>query len=68
MRGSFRLQRAHSIRLSVKQRFNDVVCDIVESRAASTCDNLSRDFGERFVTGYKAPSTVDMLFDPPFRE
>jgi hypothetical protein len=40
---------------------------------ASTCpqttyDNFTRDFGERFVPGYKAPSTVDYLWNSPFKE
>jgi hypothetical protein len=26
------------------------------------------DFGERFVSGYKAVSTVDLLMDAPFDE
>ncbi len=55
-------------RLSMKERFIDAVCDVVESHPASTYDNYARDFGERFVPGYDAPSTVDMLLDSPFRE
>ncbi|HEY6644477.1 hypothetical protein [Povalibacter sp.] len=55
-------------RLSMKERFIDAVCDIVESHPASTYDNFARDFGERFVPGYEAPSTVDRLLDSPLRE
>jgi hypothetical protein len=55
-------------RLDMKQQFTHAVCRIVESRPATTYDNFARDFGERFVPGYKASSTVDMLFDAPFRE
>lgn len=55
-------------RLGMKERFIDAICDVVESHPAATYDNFARDFGERFVPGYKAPSTVDMLFDSPFQE
>jgi hypothetical protein len=34
--------------------------------AATTYGNFARDFGERFVPGYEAPSTVDYLLNAPF--
>jgi len=55
-------------RLGMKQRFTNAVCWIVQTRAATTYDNFARDFGERFVSGYKRPSTVDVLLNAPFRE
>ena len=55
-------------RLEMKERFTQAVCRIVETRPASTYDNFARDFGERFVPGYKRPSVVDFLMDSPFRE
>jgi hypothetical protein len=55
-------------RLDMKQRFTHAVCGIVESRPDTTYDNFARDFGERFVPGYKRPSAVDILFDSPFQE
>ena len=55
-------------RLEMKQRFTHAVCEIVKSRPHSTYDNFARDFGERFVAGYKAPSTVDYLLNAPFDE
>lgn len=55
-------------RLGMKQRFTRAVCDIVERRPATTYDNFARDFGERFVKGYSAPSTVDFLLNSPFKE
>jgi hypothetical protein len=42
-------------RLAMKQRFTSAVCGIVTT-------------GERFVPGYKAPSTVDYLMNSPFSE
>lgn len=53
-------------RLNMKQRFTSAVCRIVETRPATTYDNFARDFGERFVAGYRAPSTVDYLANSPF--
>jgi hypothetical protein len=55
-------------RLQMKQQFSRAVCRLCETRAATTYDNFARDFGERFVTGYRAPSTVDLLFAAPFEE
>ena len=55
-------------RLGMKQQFKCAVCGIVETRPGTTYDNFARDFGERFVAGYKAPSTVDYLLNAPFSE
>jgi hypothetical protein len=55
-------------RLDMKKRFTDAVCRIVETRPASTYDNFARDFGERFLPGYRRPSAVDFLLGSPFRE
>ena len=55
-------------RLDMKQRFTRAVCCIVETRPATTYDNFARDFGERFVPGYKRPSAVDYLLNSPFKE
>jgi len=55
-------------RLDMKQRFTRAVCGIVKARPATTYDNFARDFGERFVAGYKAPSAVDYLLNSQFRD
>ncbi len=55
-------------RLEMKQKFTRAVCGIVETRPATTYDNFARDFGERFVPGYKPVSTVDYLLNSPFKE
>ncbi len=55
-------------RLEMKKQFAHAVCRIVETRPASTYDNFARDFGERFVPGYKPPSVVDFLTGSPFSE
>ena len=53
-------------RLDMKRSFTDSVCRIVKTQPETTYDNFARDFGERFVPGYKAPSTVDFLMNGPF--
>lgn len=55
-------------RLDMKEMFTNAVCGIVETRPETTYDNFARDFGERFIPRYKAPSTVDYLFDSSFAE
>lgn len=55
-------------RLAMKEQFTNAVCRIVETRSDTTYDNFARDFGERFVPGYKRPSAVDLLFNAPFKE
>jgi hypothetical protein len=55
-------------RLEMKRRFTDSVCRIVTTRPETTYDNFAGDFGERFVPGYRRPSTVDFLMNAPFEE
>jgi hypothetical protein len=55
-------------RLEMKRRFTDSVCRIVAAKPETTYDNFAGDFGERFVPGYKRPSTVDFLMNAPFEE
>jgi hypothetical protein len=55
-------------RLDMKRRFTDSVCGIVKAKPETTYDNFARDFGERFVPGYKPQSSVDFLMNAPFQE
>jgi hypothetical protein len=55
-------------RLKMKDRFKDACCRLVAERPETSHDNFLRDFGERFVPGYKAVSTVDLLLNAPFDE
>ena len=55
-------------RLAMKEGFTRDVCRICATRPETTYDNFARDFGERFVPGYKAPSIVDFFKSSPFRE
>jgi hypothetical protein len=55
-------------RLQLKQRITECSCHIAKTVPQTTYDTFIRDFGERFVSGYKAPSLVDMVADSPFDE
>ena len=55
-------------RLKMKQRFAETCCRLVSEKPETSHDNFLRDFGERFVPGYKAVSTVDLLMNAPFDE
>ena len=55
-------------RLKMKQRFAEACCRLVTAKPKTSHDNFLRDFGERFVPGYKAVSTVDLLMNAPFDE
>ena len=41
---------------------------LVTARRETSYDNFLRDFGERFVSGYRPISTVDLLMNAPFEE
>jgi len=55
-------------RLRMKHRFAETCCSLVTAKPETSHDNFLRDFGERFVPGYKAVSTVDVLMNAPFDE
>jgi hypothetical protein len=55
-------------RLRMKDQFSETCCRLVRERPETSHDNFLRDFGERFVPGYKAVSTVDLLMNAPFDE
>jgi hypothetical protein len=55
-------------RLRMKQRFTETCCRLVTAKPETSYDNFLRDFGERFVPGYKAVSTIDLLMNAPFHE
>jgi hypothetical protein len=55
-------------RLKMKERFAETCCRLVTAKPDTSYDNFLRDFGERFVPGYKGVSTVDLLMNAPFDE
>lgn len=55
-------------RLKLKTEFAERCRRLVAAKPETTFDNFLRDFGERFVPGYKPLSTVDLLMNAPFEE
>jgi hypothetical protein len=55
-------------RLKMKDKFAETCCRLVATKPETSSDNFLRDFGERFVPGYKPISTVDLLMHAPFEE
>lgn len=55
-------------RLGMKRRMSKCFCHVAATRPETTYDNFVRDFGERFVPGYQAPSAVDFVACAPFPE
>ena len=53
-------------RLSLKSQLTNCLCAVVRRKPATTYDNFMRDFGERYVSGYQARSSVDRLDAAPF--
>lgn len=55
-------------RLKMKDKFAEACCHLVTARPETSSDNFLRDFGERFVPGYRPISAVDLLMNAPFEE
>jgi hypothetical protein len=55
-------------RLKMKEKFSQACCHVIQKRPETSSDNFLRDFGERFVPGYKVVSAVDLLMNAPFEE
>ena len=55
-------------RLAIKEQFKNAMCGIVRRKPQTTYDNFVRDFGDRYVAGYKAPSSADRLQGAPYAE
>jgi hypothetical protein len=55
-------------RLEMKRQMAGCFCSIAQHHPETTYDNFVRDFGERYVAGYSAPSVVDVFMAAPFEE
>jgi hypothetical protein len=55
-------------RLGLKDQFVRCFTHIAKVCPETTYDNFVRDFGERFVQGYRPPSAVDWVLNAPFKE
>lgn len=55
-------------RLEMKKRMTSCFTHFAAAHPETSYDNFVRDFGERFVPGYHAPSSVDFVMNTPFEE
>lgn len=55
-------------RLDMKRRFAACAVHLAETKPEATYDTFIRDYGERFVPGYVAPSWVDAIAGGPYEE
>jgi hypothetical protein len=55
-------------RLGLKKTFTACFCHLAKTKPETTYDSIVREFGERYVPGYKAPSMVDLINAGPFDE
>lgn len=55
-------------RLSFKKQFQDCLCSVVRQKPSTSYDNILRDFGARYVEGYTAPNSIDLVQNAPFDE
>jgi hypothetical protein len=55
-------------RLDFKRQFTACFCHLAQTKPETTYDNIVRDFGEKYVPGYKAPSVADFVMAGPFEE
>jgi hypothetical protein len=55
-------------RLKMKDKFAETCCRLITARPETSSDNFLRNFGERFMPGYRRMSAVDLLMNAPFEE
>lgn len=55
-------------RLDMKREFAACALHMAETKPETTYDTFIRDFGDRYVAGYAAPSWVDAIAGGPFAE
>ena len=55
-------------RLAFKNQFKECLCSVVRRKPATSFDNVLRDFGIRYVEGFRPPSFADLFANAPFSE
>lgn len=55
-------------RLSMKKQFQECLCGVVRRKPATSYDNILRDIGTRYLKGYTAPNSADLIENAPFPE
>lgn len=53
-------------RLGIKEQFKDALIQVVRKKPQTTYDNFVKDFGERYVSGFRAPSGADRIQNAPY--
>jgi hypothetical protein len=55
-------------RLAFKKKFQVSLCNLVREKPATAVDNILRDFGVRYVHGFRSPNFADLVEGAPFSE
>jgi hypothetical protein len=55
-------------RLGLKKQLASCLCNVVLRKPETSFDNILRDFGHRYVEGFKSPSFADLFANTPFPE
>jgi HD domain len=55
-------------RLAFKKQFQVSLCNVVREKPATAVDNILRDFGVRYVHGFRSPNFADLVEGAPFSE
>jgi hypothetical protein len=55
-------------RLAFKKQFQVSLCSVVREKPATAVDNILRDFGVRYVHGFRSPNFADLVEGAPFSE
>lgn len=55
-------------RLDLNRKVVACFCHLAKTKPETTYASIVRDFGERYVEGYKAPSWADAIANSPFKE
>ncbi len=55
-------------RLGMKKQFLDCLCGVVRRKPTTSYDNGLKDIGIRYIPGFTAPSSADLVENAPFRE
>ena len=68
-----RMHKQHAIltefpRLVFKDQLKARLCSVIRRKPATSFDNVLRDFGNRYIEGFTAPSFADLFANAPFSE
>lgn len=55
-------------RLAFKNQIRTCLCNLIRRKPQTSFDNVLRDFGSRYVEGFKPPNFADLLANSPFSE